>query len=90
MAARSFLFGFITIPMYEYRCVLSLAQIELLMADKPVVVYPHKNKKGKKGDKPDRPSKASIEEAKRKWEEKYKDGAKPAALDLSGFIIKKK
>lgn len=90
MASRSFLFGLVIVPMYEYRCVLSLAQIELLMADKPVVVYPRKNKKGKKGEKADRPSRASIEEAKQKWEEKYKDGSKPAALDLSGFIIKKK
>lgn len=90
MVARSFLFGLITIPMYEYRCVLSLAQIELLTVDKPLVVYPPKRKKGKKGDKPGRPSRKSIEEAKQKWEEKYKDGAKPAALDLSGFIIKKK
>lgn len=90
MASRSFLFGLIMIPMYEYRCVLSLAQIELLTADKPVIVYPQKRKKVRKDEKEGRPSRRSIEEATRKWEEKYKDGGKPAALDLSGFIIKKK
>lgn len=34
-----FLFRFLTIPMYEYRCVLSCAQIELLTIDKPVINY---------------------------------------------------
>ncbi len=90
MAARTFFFGLLTIPMYEYRCVLSIAQIELLAVDKPLVTYPPKGKRGKKADGEKRPAKASIEEAARKWEEKYKDGGKPEALDLSGFIIKKK
>ena len=86
VASRSFLFGLVVIPMYEYRCVLSCAQIELLTIDKPVVNY-GTDKKSKKNDKPKRPTKQDVEEVTRKWEEKYKDGKKPV-LDLSGFKIK--
>ena len=87
VASRSFLFGLVVVPMYEYRCVLSCAQIELLTVDKPVVNYGSGKKY--KGGKPKRPTRKDVEEAKRKWEEKYKDGKKPV-LDLSGFKIKTK
>lgn len=88
MQARSFFFGLVSVPMYEYRCVLTCAQIELLAIDKPVVNYDTGNgKKGKKTKK--RPSKAEVEKVTKAWQEKYKDGQKPV-IDLSGFIIKKK
>ena len=88
MQARSFFFGLVSVPMYEYRCVLTCAQIELLAIDKPVVNYDTgKKSKGKKAKK--RPSKAEVEKVTKAWQEKYKDGQKPV-IDLSGFIIKKK
>ncbi len=94
MRARSFVFGLVTVPMYEYRCVLTCAQIELLAIDKPLVNYGtgigKKGKKGKKGDRSGRrPSKAEVDRVTDAWMEKYKDGKKPV-IDLSGFIIKKK
>ena len=90
MAARSFLFGLIVIPMYEYRCVMSCAQIELLTIDKPVINYRTKGQKDRKGGEPSRrPTRQDVLGAAQKWEEKYKDGHKPV-IDLSGFKIKTK
>ena len=90
MASRSFFFGLLTIPMYEYRCVLSCAQIELLTIDKPVINYgmDKDGKRDKKGRDSKRPSKQQVIKKTKEWEDKYKDGAKPV-IDLSQFIIKK-
>lgn len=76
--------------MYEYRCVLTCAQIELLTIDKPVVNYGvnKDGKKNKKGRDFKRPSKQKVIEKTKEWKDKYKDGIKPV-IDLSGFKIKK-
>ena len=68
--------------MYEYRCVMSMAQIELLGIDKPVIVYGRPGKKGKFG----KPRAQDVADKARGWEEKYKNGRKPK-LDLSGYKI---
>ena len=90
MASRSFFLGLLTIPMYEYRCVLSCAQIELLTIDKTVINYgtDKGGKRDKKGRDSKRPSKQQVIKKTKEWEDKYKDGAKPV-IDLSQFIIKK-
>ena len=92
MASKSFLWGLISIPMYEYRCVLTCAQIELLTIDKPVVNYGINKSKGGKRDRMNqsfkRPSKQLVMNKTKEWEEKYKDGSKPV-IDLSQFVIKK-
>ena len=88
METRSFLLGLVTIPMYEYRCVMSKAQIELLSIDKPLVDYGTRRKeKGKKGHVFKRPNMIDVLDKAEEWKRKYKDGAKPK-LDLS--ILKKR
>ena len=88
MASRSFFFGLLTIPMYEYRCVLTCAQIELLTIDKPVINYLTGNDKKGKAKSPKRPTKQRIEKVTQEWEERYKEGHKPV-INLAGFKIKK-
>ncbi len=84
MASKSFLWGLINIPMFEYRWVLTIAQIELLSIDKPVVNYRiGKDKKSKFK----RPNMVNVLDKAKEWENKYKDGSKPK-IDLTGFVKK--
>jgi hypothetical protein len=46
---RRFLFGFVEVRNWAYRCVLTLPQIELMSSDLPHTLYSHKDKKGNKG-----------------------------------------
>ena len=82
MKPRYFLLGLYRVPMWEYRCGMTLAQIELLSIDKPLTLY------GKKNEAPDE---EELMEAQRRWEEKYGDKADKsvdAKSLLSNFIIK--
>ena len=45
---RRFLFGLIEVRNWEYRCVLTLPQIELMQSDLPHTLYIRKNKDGNK------------------------------------------
>jgi hypothetical protein len=68
--------------MWEYRCGMTLAQIELLSIDKPLTLY------GKKNEAPDE---EELEEAQKRWDEKYGDKADKsvdAKSLLSNFNIK--
>lgn len=84
--SRSVLSGLIHVPMWNYWWGLSENQIDLLLVDQPLVVYP-RNKDGKKkgngrGCELPPPSKKKIAEAEMKWKQKYGNGQKPK-LDFS-------
>ena len=66
MKPRYFLLGLYRVPMWEYRCGMTLAQIELLSIDKPLTLY------GKRTESPDA---EDLIEAQKRWEEKYGDKA---------------
>lgn len=64
MQPKSFFFGMIIIPMYYYSCVMTNAQLDLIVSDKPVsYTKPEKKKFGK-------PSKKQIDETIRKFNER--------------------
>lgn len=47
LESKRFLFGLITVQFWEYRCVLTNAQIELMCADKSRIKYSNPDKKKK-------------------------------------------
>ena len=82
MQPRYFFFGLYRVPMWEYMCGMTAAQIELMSIDKPITLY------GKKKDTPDE---EDILEAQERWEKKYgdkKDKSVDAKPLLSNFNIK--
>lgn len=83
MMPRYFLFGLIEVPFWEYRSGLTVAQIELLIADVPIVVY----KKDEDNDKPWKNGTVSEGYANKqyqKWlEKKKKREAEGKDLDIS-------
>lgn len=81
---KSLLFGLVYLPMYAYYDGLTSAQVELLTMDSPMVDY-HADKKGKKKKEPRKPTMADAEEAKRKWEEKYKGSTAAVTFDLTKY-----
>lgn len=66
MKPRYFFFGLYRVPMWEYMCGMTIAQIELLSVDKPLVLY------GKKKEFEDHDAQ-EIEQLKRKYESEHKD-----------------
>jgi hypothetical protein len=81
MQPRYFFFGLYRVPMWEYMCGMTAAQIELMSIDKALTLY------GKKSEGPD---KASLIEAQKRWDEKYsnkKDKSVNAKSLLSHFNI---
>ena len=80
VAPRYFLFGMIRVPMFEYRCGMTIAQIELMQYDQPFTAYkrrdPNEGKKpGDPGYKPDAEKlKASVEKWKKRKAEREKRG----------------
>lgn len=68
--------------MWMWYDVLTIAQTELICADRPLVVYPHKNKGGHK-QKPDAMQFALCME---KWRMRHTPGDNTGIhIDLSGF-----
>lgn len=68
--------------MWEYRCGMTAAQVELMSIDKPLTLY------GKKSESPDE---EELIDAQRRWEEKYggkTDKSVNAESILSNFNIK--
>ena len=66
MQPRYFFLGMYRVPMWEYMCGMTAAQIELMSVDKPLTLY------GKKNNTPDA---EDILKAKERWEKKYGDKA---------------
>lgn len=75
--------------MYGYMSGYTCAQIELMSADVPVVVYKHE-KRDKKGNviKP-KPKAVDILRKMLAYEEKMRRGEVKTSLDLSGYTVKK-
>lgn len=71
MMPRYFLFGLIEVPFWEYRSGLTVAQIELLIADVPIVVY----KKDEDNDKPWKKGTVSESYANKQYQ-KWLEGKK--------------
>ena len=81
MSPRYFLLGMIRVPMWEYRCGMTAAQIELFSVDKPITLY---------GKKKNSPSAEELIEAQENWNKKYgdkKDKSVDAKSILSNFNI---
>ena len=77
MMPRYFLFGLIRVPMWEYRCGLTIAQIELLTIDTPIIVYKRNDNKPKPGEKGYTVSSDQAEKAYFEWlQRKKKRGRK--------------
>ena len=81
--------------MWGYYDAYTAAQIELMMADAPLVVYDRKSRKNKKKGGSaikEKPRAANVSEAAERWKEKYGDDGKKTEkrLDLSGYRIKGK
>lgn len=79
--------------MWGYYDAYTAAQIELMMADAPLVVYDRKSRRNKKkggSTIKEKPRAANVSEAAERWLERYgKDGRKTERrLDLSGYRIK--
>lgn len=74
---RRFFFGLITVPFWEYRCVLSNAQIEVMCADLPRIKYatPGKKKKITQEDY-DECVRLNMESIKKMRERKAKESEK--------------
>ena len=83
MMPRYFLFGLIEVPFWEYRSGLTVAQIELLIADVPIVVY----KKDEDNDKPWKKGTVSESYANKQYqqwlEKKKKREAEGKNLDIT-------
>lgn len=62
MKSRYFIFGLYRVPMWEYRCGMTAAQLGIMSVDKPLTLY------GKKNDSPD---KEDLLAAQERWERKY-------------------
>lgn len=73
--------------MYEYFWGYTAAQIELMMADCPIIVYPDMKKKKKENKKSEHPriSGQDIAKAAQEWQKKYGQGNTHVELDLSAY-----
>jgi len=73
--------------MYDYNWGYTIAQIQLLSIDQPIVVYHHdkKNKDGKKEFK--KVNAVDVLKAQLKWEQNNanREEGKPIVLDFSNF-----
>ena len=70
--------------MWGYYCGYTAAQIELMIADGPVIVY-KRDKKDK--DKKKKPSSVSLERAALEWEREYGEGGNnKITVNLGGNI----
>lgn len=80
-------FGLWRIPMWGYLWGYTIAQIELLAIDSPMIAYNRKKKKGKSNSQYNKPQvKMEDVEAKvRQWKDKYENNDNPVVIDLSGY-----
>lgn len=73
--------------MYDYYWGLTVAQIELLSIDAPMVVYKHERKRDKNGRIiPKKASAVEVMQATTAYKEKYKNKENKHTLDLSGLV----
>lgn len=71
--------------MWNYYWGYTAAQIELAIADGPVIVYKH-DKKGTDGKKK-KPTGASVERAALQWEQEHKQDGGKITVDLSDYKL---
>ena len=78
--------------MYEYFWGYTSAQIELMMADCPIIVYPNMKNKEKRNDTNKTPqiSGHDITTVAEEWKKKYGQGGTEIKLDLSGYSLSSK
>ena len=76
--------------MWNYLWGMTERQIELLLADQPVTIYlDNDKKKGRKGvgaDDMPKPLASDVNEAARKWSEKYGEGGGKVNISLGGLM----
>lgn len=82
LTAPAVFFGFWRVNMWNYYWGMSSAQIELAIADGPVIVYKHDKK-----DKSKKPTAAAIEKAALLWEQEHKEDGGKLKLNMKNFIV---
>lgn len=76
-------FGFHIVKAYDYWWGYSSAQIELMIADSPVIIY----KKSSEGNKH---SKSELEDLTRRWKEKkQREAMEGKVVNLNDFLKNK-
>lgn len=79
IATKSFFFGLVHVKMWSYYWNYTIAQIQLLTSDTPLIVY-------KKKEKSDKPNKGDVNKAASEWCKKYAGNkAKGISINLSEF-----
>lgn len=88
MMPRYFFFGMIEVPMWEYRCGLTIAQVELLTIDTPIVVYRRDDSgKPKPGEKGFARTADQAQAAYKKWKERQEREKKSGKkVNLEAFL----
>lgn len=88
MMPRYFLFGMIRVPMWEYRCGLTIAQIELLTIDQPIIVYKREQDKPKPGEKGFTRTAEQAQKEYQKWKtrQEAEKKAKGKTLNMQDFL----
>lgn len=86
LATKHYFGGLFSVRMYAYYWLYTIAELQLLAIDQPIVVYHHENK-DKDGKRVFKKLDAlTVLKAQKKYEEsKAKRGDKPIVLDFSNF-----
>ena len=82
VASKSFFWGLINVPMWNYYYGMTLAQIELLTSDCPIIIY---NTKKDKKDGAKKPRAGEVNDAMRRWKNKYGKKGNKVNLDLNEY-----
>lgn len=83
---KYYFFGLHRVQMYEYLWGHTVAQIQMLMYDRPKTVYKHDKSHGlKPGDKGYKPDKKKLDAAVERWK-KRKAERKKQGFSLSKFL----
>lgn len=76
------------VPMYEYYWGLTVAQVELLSIDVPIVVFKRDKKRDKHGKLiPNKPRSVDVVKRAMEYEDKYKNTENKHSFDFGGFEI---
>lgn len=88
IASRFFFGGLLEVPMWGYYWGYTSAQIELMAADCPIIVYPKRKDRKNEFDKADA---IEVSKAAKRWQQKYGDKSdKGLKISLAGLKQLKK
>lgn len=85
---RDFLFGLIRVPMWDYYWGLTAAQVELLCADQPTVIYKKdKSNEPKPGEKGFERTAEQAQKAYEQWKKRKEQEKKQGKVISLGTFI---